>query len=97
MFTFNSVSLIAAGNLFDGIVNDKADPNSIISKVLPVVWWFAVILAVIYVAYGGFLYTTSSGDSNKVNEAKSSILNGIIGLIVTLFIGLLFRLVLGWL
>jgi hypothetical protein len=92
-----NLTFISAGNLFDGIISDKTDPNTIISKIMPIVWWFAVMLAVIYVAYGGFQYATSGGDSNKLNEAKTSILNGIIGLVVTLFIGMFFRLVLGWL
>lgn len=89
----NSYTIIAA-NIFDDVVTQNASPDTILSKALPLVWWVAVLLAVIYVAYGGFQYTTSNGDANKINEAKSSILNGVIGLVVCLMIAVIFRFIL---
>lgn len=86
---------IFGANIFDGVVSQNASPDKILSNILPLVWWAAVMLAVIYVAYGGFKYTTSNGDSNKVSEAKSSILNGVIGLVVCLMIAVIFRFILG--
>ena len=76
--------VLFGATIFDDIVSQNASPDVIFGNVLPLVWWVAVMLAVVYVAYGGFKYTTSNGDSNKINEAKSSILNGIIGLVVAL-------------
>lgn len=87
--------VLFGATIFDDIVSQNASPDVIFGNILPLVWWVAVMLAVVYVAYGGFKYTTSNGDSNKINEAKSSILNGIIGLVVALMIAVLFRFVLG--
>lgn len=85
---------LPAATIFDGVVSNQASPNKILGNIMPLVWFVAVGLAVIYVAYGGFQYTISSGDSNKLNEAKSTILNGIIGLVLILLMGALFRYVL---
>ena len=52
------------------------------------------MLAVCFIAYGGFKYTTSGGDSNKISEAKSTILNGVIGLVVVLSIAVIFSFIL---
>lgn len=35
--------------------------------------------------WGGILYTTSSGDSNKVTTAKNTIMYAVIGLVVAIF------------
>ena len=41
-------------------------------------------IAVVVIIYGGFMYTTSAGDSNKVTKAKNAIMYGIIGLVVAM-------------
>lgn len=85
-----------AETIFDGSINKGSkDFEAILPIVLQLIWWAAVMLAVIFIAYGGFKYTTSNGDSNKINEAKSSILNGVIGLVVVLSIAVIFRFILG--
>ena len=38
----------------------------------------------VVIIYGGFMYTTSAGDSNKVTKAKNAIMYGIIGLVVAM-------------
>jgi hypothetical protein len=96
MITFFVFTELTAATIFDGVVSQKLDPGTVISKIMPVVWWFAVILTIIYIAYAGFQYTTSNGDGNKISEAKSAIFNGVIGLAVTLSVGIFFRIVLGW-
>ena len=40
------------------------------------------VLALAYLVYGGFLYITSHGDSGQVDEAKSTIVNAVIGIVV---------------
>ena len=82
--------------VFDDSMN-KGSKNfeAVLPIVLQLVWWSAVMLAVVFIAYGGFKYTTSNGDSSKINEAKSSILNGVIGLVVVLSIAVIFRFILG--
>ena len=42
------------------------------------------MLAVIMIILGGVNYATSQGDPNKVNKAKSTIMYGIIGLVICL-------------
>ena len=39
----------------------------------------------IMLIWGGILYTTSSGDSNKVTTAKNTIMYAVIGLVVAIF------------
>ena len=54
--------------------------NIIINVVLGVLG----LLAVVVIIYGGFMYTTSAGDSSKVKKAKDTIMYGIIGLVIAL-------------
>lgn len=89
------LSLIAETIFDKTIIKDQASPDKIISNVMPLIWFVAVGLAVIYIAYGGFQYTTSNGDGNKISEAKTTILNGVIGLVVILLMGAIFRYILG--
>ena len=42
------------------------------------------LVAVIFIIYGGFQYTTSAGDASKVKKAKDTIVNGVIGLVIAL-------------
>jgi hypothetical protein len=44
---------------------------------------FAAV-AVLFLVWGGVQYITSSGDSDRIKNAKATILNAIIGLIVTI-------------
>ena len=41
-------------------------------------------MAVAFIIFGGFQYTTSAGDPGKVKKAKDTILYGIIGLVVAM-------------
>ena len=52
--------------------------NTIINVALGVLG----ILAVVFIIYGGVMYTTSAGDQAKVKKAKDTIMNGVIGLVV---------------
>ena len=42
------------------------------------------VVAVVMIIFGGFTYTTSRGDAEKVKKGKNTILDGIVGLIVAL-------------
>ena len=42
------------------------------------------LLAVVVIIYGGFMYTTSAGDSSKIKKAKDTIMYGVIGLVIAL-------------
>ena len=54
--------------------------NTIINVVIGVIGFVAVA----FIIFGGFQYTTSAGDPGKVKRAKDTILYGIIGLIVAM-------------
>lgn len=54
--------------------------NAIINVVIGVIGFVAVA----FIIFGGFQYTTSAGDPGKVKKAKDTILYGIIGLIVAM-------------
>ena len=54
--------------------------NTIINVVLGVLG----LLAVIVIIYGGFMFTTATGDASKVKKAKDTIMYGVIGLVIAL-------------
>lgn len=54
--------------------------DTIISVVLGVLG----LLAVVVIIYGGFMYTSSAGDSTKTKKAKDAIMYGVIGLVIAL-------------
>ena len=54
--------------------------NTIVNVVLGVLG----LLAVIVIIYGGFMFTTATGDASKVKKAKDTIMYGVIGLVIAL-------------
>ena len=69
-----------------------ATPNSIkgaslpemIGTIIKTVISLLGIIMVVYIIYGGFLWTTAGGDTSKVQKAKDIIKNSIIGVIIIL-------------
>ncbi len=59
------------------------DLASIIKTILNLAFGLAGLIAVFYLIYGGYLYITSGGGEGAEN-AKKTILNAVIGLIVIL-------------
>ena len=51
----------------------------------------SVILAVIFIIWGGVMYMAARGDEDSVNKAKSTIYNGIIGAAVVLGVGVILQ------
>ncbi|MFA6511600.1 MAG: Ig-like domain-containing protein [Patescibacteria group bacterium] len=55
--------------------------------ILNIIRWFLgilTLLALVYVGYGGFLYLTSNGEEQKIEKAKKTIINAVIGLAIVL-------------
>lgn len=50
-----------------------------------------VVIAVLFLAWGGIKWITAGGDPKKADEAKGIIKNGIIGLVVLFAIGVILR------
>lgn len=62
----------------------KSDLNAMAGTIINVVLGVIGFVAVLMIIYGGFLYTTSAGDSSKVTKAKNTIMYGIVGLVIAL-------------
>ena len=60
-------------------------PEGQLTSILNVVYFIAGLVAIIVIAVAGIKYTSSRGDSGKVEEAKKTILYAVIGLAVTFF------------
>lgn len=64
---------------------DNGDAASNIAEdIIRILLWLIGIVAVIVIVIAGFRYVVSSGDSNKVQAAKNTILYAVIGLAVAL-------------
>ena len=57
--------------------------NQIISIVTNLLLGIAGSIAVIFIIVGGIQYATSAGDDGRVQSAKNTILNAVIGLVIT--------------
>lgn len=66
-----------------------------VQNVLNAVFVVAGLLAIAFVAFGGFQYTISNGDSNGIARAKNTILYALIGLVVTLMAAIIVNFVIG--
>jgi hypothetical protein len=42
------------------------------------------LLAIIFVIYGGIQYITSQGEPNKTNQARQTIINALVGLVISI-------------
>lgn len=52
------------------------------SDIINVALYVAGGLAVLYLIYGGVMYVTAGGDSEKATQARTAIVNSIIGIVV---------------
>lgn len=50
-----------------------------------------IIIAVVFIIYGGIRYMTAGGDAKRAEEARGAIFNGIIGAAVVLGVGVILR------
>jgi hypothetical protein len=55
-----------------------------IKNALNTVYFWTGIIAVIVIIIGGFRYSTSMGDPGKATKAKSTIIYGVVGLVIAL-------------
>lgn len=67
---------------------DIAIPESIIPILLAIfeiLLRVAGIFAVIFVIYGGFQYLTSTGEPDKAKNARTTIINALVGMMIAIF------------
>ena len=61
-----------------------ADPRVIIAKIIRIVIGFLGIVAVGLIMYAGWIWMTSEGNEEKIEQAKKILTNAVIGLIIIL-------------
>jgi hypothetical protein len=59
--------------------------NNLMNNILMPVYFWAGIVAVGFIVYGGFMYVLSNGEPGNVKKAKDTLLYAVIGLVVVLF------------
>lgn len=69
----------------EGAADGINRPNDLVKNVVNGILYFVGILSVVMLIWGGILYTTSAGDSNKVTTAKNTIMYAVIGLVIAIF------------
>jgi len=62
--------------------NDGSSLGDVVAQILTWVFWFAGVLAVIYLVYGGILYITAGGDAEKATKGRTALINAIIGIVI---------------
>ena len=61
-------------------LNSITDAWLIVAAIIDILLRIAALAAIAFVIYGGILYTTSQGSPDQTSKAKSTIINALIGL-----------------
>ena len=69
--------------------------DSLIGRVASFMVVTSVILAIIFIIWGGITYMAAGADTTKVTEAQTRIKNGVIGAAVVLGVGVIIQTVAG--
>jgi len=69
---------------FQAIGMGNRDPRVIIAGVVQVILGFLGVLSIVLIMYGGFVWMTAGGDTDKVQRAKDILKNAVIGLLIIL-------------
>lgn len=81
--TIGNVGISAPPGIPVGGLNDGPHPlTQILSTGVGILLVFAVIIALIYLVWGGYTWMTSGGDAAKVKSAQQHIIYAMIGLVV---------------
>lgn len=59
-----------------------ADPRNVVVRLINYALFFIGALALVFVIYGGVLYITSGGDSDKTTKARNTLMYAVLGIIV---------------
>jgi len=66
------------------VINGLNDIWKIVAAVLDILLRVASIAAIIFVLYGGVVYIISQGSPDKTKQALNTIINALVGLIITI-------------
>ncbi len=75
-------SLLAQAEELEEIVSTPGDILVIIETVADWLFSALIILASLFIVWGGFEYVTAGGDDTKIISARSKIKNALIGVII---------------
>ena len=62
----------------------STDPRIIITRIINIVLLFLGVIAVALIIYAGFIWMTSGGNEDKIDQAKKILRNAVIGLVIVL-------------
>jgi hypothetical protein len=60
----------------------RADIRDTIANIIKIALGFLGIVVVVLIMYGGFMYMTAGGDSEKIDKGKKILINSVIGLVI---------------
>ncbi len=63
-------------------VTSLTDIWLIVAAIIEILLRISALLAVVFVIYGGFSYTTSQGDPEATGRAKNTLVNALVGLAI---------------
>ena len=66
------------------VLNELSDVWLIVLALVEILLRLVAIAAVVYVVYGGFKYMTSRGNPDKINSARITIQDALIGLVIAI-------------
>lgn len=67
----------------------------VVAAIVEILLRIAAIAAVGFLLYGGFEYITSQAEPDKTNRAKSTIINALVGLVITILATVIINFVAG--
>ncbi|MBU4421927.1 hypothetical protein KKB41_03155 [Patescibacteria group bacterium] len=67
-----------------GVLLGQTDIRVIIGRIVQIFLGLLGTIAVVLIIYGGWLYMSSAGDSQKISKAKQTLINAVIGLLIIL-------------
>ena len=76
---------------FTGAPITLTDVQGIIETIARFLILISVVIAVIFIVWGGISYMSAGDDASRAGAAKSRIVNGIIGALVVLAVGLILQ------
>jgi len=67
--------------------------GDIITKLLPFIFTFAAMLALLFLIWGGIRYMMARGDPKAIDAARGTITSAIIGLLIVLLVAAIFSII----
>lgn len=83
-FAQTLVNICPKDAVFAKLCTTTADFGEIVGQAISILLIVAVIIALIFLIWGGIKWITSGGDKTKVESARGTIIGAIVGLIIAL-------------